>query len=80
LPADLSDNVAWLREQTSLPICIGFGISGPETAARLAPVADGLIVGSAMVRRVAESGGNSALAAKSVADFVKQLRQAIDNA
>jgi tryptophan synthase alpha chain len=79
LPADLTDNVAWLREQTPLPICIGFGISGPETAARLAPVADGLIVGSAMVRRVAESG-NSAVAAKSVADFVKELRQAIDNA
>ena len=52
LPTDLVDNVGWLREQTDLPICIGFVISGPETAARLAPVADGLIVGSAIVRRV----------------------------
>jgi tryptophan synthase alpha chain len=79
LPPDLSDNVAWLREQTPLPICIGFGISGPETAARLAPVADGLIVGSAMVRRVAEAG-DTAAAADSVASFVKELRQAIDGA
>ncbi|MCH2118560.1 MAG: tryptophan synthase subunit alpha [Pirellulales bacterium] len=53
LPAELVDNVAWLREQTSLPICIGFGISDPEHVRMLAPVADGLIVGSAIVRRIA---------------------------
>jgi len=55
LPATLVDNVAWLRTQTDLPICIGFGISQPEHVKRLAPVADGLIVGSAIVRRVAEA-------------------------
>jgi tryptophan synthase alpha chain len=55
LPADLVDNVAWLRSRTSLPICIGFGISTPEHVKLLAPVADGLIVGSAIVRRVAEA-------------------------
>jgi tryptophan synthase alpha chain len=55
LPPDILDNVAWLREQTPLPICIGFGISGPEHVRMLAPVADGLIVGSAIVRRVAEA-------------------------
>jgi tryptophan synthase alpha chain len=53
LPADLVDNVAWLRTQTDLPICIGFGISGPDQVRALAPVADGLIVGSALVRRLA---------------------------
>jgi tryptophan synthase alpha chain len=53
LPASLLDNVAWLREQTELPICIGFGISRPEHVKKLAPVADGLIVGSAVVRRIA---------------------------
>ena len=53
LPADLSDNVAWLRERTPLPICIGFGISQPEHVRLLRPVADGLIVGSALVRQVA---------------------------
>lgn len=77
LPKDLVDNVGWLREQTELPICIGFGISSPETAARLAPVADGLIVGSAVVRRVAEQA-DSAKAA--VGSFVSELRQAIDGA
>ena len=55
LPSDLVDNVAWLRERTDLPICIGFGISTPQHVKRLAPVADGLIVGSAVVRRIAET-------------------------
>jgi tryptophan synthase alpha chain len=54
LPPELVDNVAWLRDQTPLPICIGFGISKPEHVRLLAPVADGLIVGSAIVRQVAE--------------------------
>ncbi len=53
LPPELLENVGWLREQTSLPICIGFGISQPEHVRQLAPVADGLIVGSAIVRRIA---------------------------
>lgn len=79
LPEDLTENVRWLRSQTDLPICIGFGISGPETAAQLAPVADGLIVGSAIVRRIAaESDPRSAR--DSVAAFVSELRSAIDGA
>lgn len=55
LPADLLDQVQWLRERTPLPICIGFGISRVEHVRMLAPVADGLIVGSAIVRRLSES-------------------------
>jgi len=55
LPPTLAENVGWLRTQTDLPLCIGFGISRPEHVKLLAPVADGLIVGSAIVRRVAEA-------------------------
>jgi len=55
LPPEILDNVAWLRKQTKLPICIGFGISRPEHVRMLAPVADGLIVGSAIVRHIAEA-------------------------
>lgn len=55
LPPELVERVAWLREQTTLPVCIGFGISEPRHVKLLAPVADGLIVGSAIVRRVAEA-------------------------
>ena len=56
LPPELAENVAWLRTRTDLPICIGFGISSPEHVGALAPVADGLIVGSALVRRLAGAG------------------------
>lgn len=55
LPSELVDAVGWLRTQTDLPICVGFGISGPDQVRQLAPVADGLIVGSAIVRRLAEA-------------------------
>lgn len=79
LPENLVDNVAWLRGQTELPICIGFGISGTDTAAKLAPVADGLIVGSAIIRRVAEAADRQT-ARDSVSVFLRELREAIDSA
>ena len=55
LPPEIVDNVGWLRQETDLPICIGFGVSRPEHVRMLSPVADGLIVGSAIVRRLSES-------------------------
>lgn len=79
LPANLVENVEWLRGQTDLPICIGFGIGSAETAAKLAPVADGLIVGSAIMRRVAAAASREE-AVSEVSSFVQQLRRAIDAA
>lgn len=52
LPPSVIEQVGWLREQTPLPICIGFGISTPEHVRMLEPVADGVIVGSALVRQL----------------------------
>ncbi len=78
LPPELVDNVASLREQTELPICIGFGISQPEHVRRLAPVADGLIVGSAIVRRVEEAAHRHRQdVLRDVRDYVAQLIAAI---
>ena len=79
LPENLNESVTWLRGQTDLPICIGFGISGVDTAKQLAPVADGLIVGSAIIRRVFESSDRETAKA-SVSTFIKDLRTAIDDA
>jgi tryptophan synthase alpha chain len=78
LPPSLVDNVGWLRTQTDLPICIGFGISRPEHVKLLAPVADGLIVGSAIAKRVAEAAANprdSVL--KDVGEYASSLLQAL---
>ncbi|MBI1902803.1 MAG: tryptophan synthase subunit alpha [Planctomycetia bacterium] len=55
LPQELLDSVSWLRSQTKTPVCIGFGISQSEHVKLLAPAADGVIVGSAIVRRIAEA-------------------------
>jgi tryptophan synthase alpha chain len=78
LPAELVDNVAWLRTQTDLPICIGFGISGPSQIRELAPVADGLIVGSAIVRRLAEAINRPrAEVIREIGQFVGALAQVL---
>ena len=55
LPHELLDQIAWLRRQTELPICVGFGISKPEHVRMLRDVADGVIVGSALVRKLEQA-------------------------
>jgi tryptophan synthase alpha chain len=59
LPPGLIERVQWLRTKTDVPILVGFGISTPEQAQAVASVADGVIVGSAVVRQVAEAAGQS---------------------
>jgi tryptophan synthase alpha chain len=78
LPPELLERVAWLRERTPLPVCIGFGISEPEHVKKLAPVADGLIVGSAIVRRIADAEGKGRDATiKDVGDYLATLLTAL---
>ncbi|MGA2619573.1 MAG: tryptophan synthase subunit alpha [Thermoguttaceae bacterium] len=79
LPDGLAENVAWLRRETPLPVCIGFGISRPEHVRMLAPVADGLIVGSAIVRRIAEAATKPrATVLAEIGDYVAELVAAME--
>lgn len=71
VPTDLPATVKRLREASTLPVCVGFGVSRPEQAAAVARVADGVVVGSAIVR----AAGESVQAAVSLA---AELRAAID--
>jgi tryptophan synthase alpha chain len=81
LPQTLLESVERLRRQTPLPICIGFGISRPEHVRMLAPVADGLIVGSAIVRRVAEAATRPrADVLREIGDYVAELLAAMGGA
>jgi len=73
LSTELPAIVARLREATTLPICIGFGISTPEQARAAALLGDGVVVGSAIVR-AAERSVDEAIA------LTAALRQAIDAA
>src|SRR4030095_6045705 len=57
LPADLPATVDRLRAVSALPICVGFGISRPEQATAVARLADGVVVGSAIVRAAGEPDG-----------------------
>jgi tryptophan synthase alpha chain len=80
LPEELIDQVRWLKCQSSLPVCVGFGISKAEQARAIASVADGVIVGSAIVRRVAELAdqGRTTLIS-SVGQFVGELAAALQD-
>jgi tryptophan synthase alpha chain len=79
LPPDLVDRVSWLRERTPLPICIGFGISKPEHVRLLAPVSDGLIVGSAIVRMMEQAAKSEPEALKSIEELVSSLMLAMSS-
>jgi tryptophan synthase alpha chain len=57
LPPDLLEQLRWLRSQTTLPLCVGFGISKPEHVRTLRDAADGVIVGSALVRHLENAQG-----------------------
>ncbi|NBV44986.1 MAG: tryptophan synthase subunit alpha, partial [Planctomycetia bacterium] len=54
LPEGLAERVAWLRTQARVPVLVGFGVSTPEQVRALVHVADGAIVGSALVRQIGE--------------------------
>ncbi|HWD51927.1 MAG TPA: tryptophan synthase subunit alpha [Acidimicrobiales bacterium] len=62
-----------ITEVTELPVCVGIGVSTPEQAATVCEVADGVVVGSALVRRLLEGDGPVG-----AAGFVSSLRHALD--
>ncbi|EFV02733.1 tryptophan synthase, alpha subunit [Pseudoramibacter alactolyticus ATCC 23263] len=74
ITTDLGAMVSAIRQVTDVPIGIGFGIHTPQQAAEMAAIADGAIVGSAIVNLVAEHGRN---AGPAVEDYVKQMVAAV---
>lgn len=76
LSLSIAAQVAEIKKHTSLPIAVGFGISTPEQAREVACQADAVVVGSAIVRQIAETPAGSGLAA-SVAAFAKPLAEAV---
>lgn len=71
---DLESMVSIVRENTDLPCAIGFGISTPEQAKHMSSYADGVIVGSAIIKLIEEHGSG---AAEAVGDYVKKMKEAI---
>jgi tryptophan synthase alpha chain len=73
LPLGLAETVARVRASASVPVAVGFGISTPEQARAVAAVADGVIVGSRLVRAAGEGG------AAAVGELVAELAEALRN-
>ena len=76
LPDGLTHGLRQLRLLTTKPICVGFGISTPAQAAAVARVADGVIIGSALVGEIALSRGRAAVLRRAAA-FVRRVRKAM---
>lgn len=72
LRTELAREIKALRERVSIPIAVGFGISTPEQAALVAGIADGVVVGSALLDAVDDGGVEGAGA------FLRSLREAMD--
>ena len=74
LPPELESFVKRVRQRAEQPLCVGFGISSPDQARRVAGIADGVIVGSRLLQLVDEDATFSSLGA-----FVAELREALDS-
>jgi tryptophan synthase alpha chain len=74
ITTDLDSLISVIRENTDVPCAIGFGISTPEQAAKMASVSDGAIVGSAIIKIIEKYGKD---APKHVGEYVKSMKTAI---
>jgi tryptophan synthase alpha chain len=74
LPSGMENFVKRVRQKANQPLCIGFGVSNPEQASRIASVADGVIVGSRLIQLIEEDATLSSLKA-----FALSLREALDS-
>jgi tryptophan synthase alpha chain len=72
----IAEQVAVIKAATEVPVCVGFGVSNPEQAATIASKADGVVVGSAIVKLIEQNGASADCAAK-VEAFVKPLVDAV---
>lgn len=74
ITTDLASIIKVVRENTDVPCAIGFGISTPEQAKKMAGLSDGAIVGSAIIKLIEKNGAN---AAEAVGEYVKEMKNAV---
>lgn len=76
LPPGLADLVAAAKEEAEVPVAVGFGIGSAEQAGQVGSIADGVIIGSRLVRAAGEAG-SSREAAEAVSAFLREARTAL---
>jgi tryptophan synthase alpha chain len=80
LSADITENIQNIKRSTSLPVAMGFGISTPEQAKAAGKVADGVIVGSAIMREIEKYGNqDDKILINKVGKFVGELVKSTKN-
>ena len=77
LPPEVEDQIVNVKGITELPVVVGFGVSNPETAARLGKVSDGVVVGSALVNIIEEYGNKEDILIEKVRKFVSSLKSGL---
>jgi tryptophan synthase alpha chain len=75
---DVARNLERIRAHVTIPVGVGFGIQDGETAAKVAAISDGVIVGSALVNRIAANATNPKQAQAEVSDIIRSMRTAMD--
>lgn len=74
----LEQPIQEVRMHCQLPLAVGFGIKGPESAAAVAGLADGVVIGSALIEQLADAGSEQQACARAT-DFLAPIREAMDN-
>ncbi len=77
LPRQTAEFVRKARSIAGMPVCVGFGISNAEIARKMGRVADGVIVGSALLDRIRNAKDNGS-ADRAVSSFIRELRRGLD--
>jgi tryptophan synthase alpha chain len=73
MPVNLDEFVGNVRKATDKPLCVGFGISTPEQAKKISQIADGVIIGSQIIKLMEKDDTFA-----SVGKFIREVRQAMD--
>ncbi len=76
---DVKEKLQLIRANTALPVGVGFGVKDAETAKIIATIADGVVVGSALISKIEANLDDPELAKNQIVDLLKSMRQAMDS-
>ncbi|WP_031433153.1 tryptophan synthase subunit alpha [Methylomarinum vadi] len=77
--ADVEEKLAMIKQNTRLPVGVGFGVKDAQTAKTLSAIADGVVVGSALIARIEANQDDTEQAKTEIIELLKSMRAAMDN-
>lgn len=76
---EVEKKLAEIRKNTQLPVCVGFGVNNAETAKTVSEFADGVVIGSTLIKKIEQNPDNPENAKIEIIELIKSMRQAMDN-